>query len=417
MTASFVLLGTLLILSGFFSGTETAYTSLSPAQIHDLSKRYAKRGLIVQRLMESPERFLTTVLIGNNLVNVAASALATILTIELFGSGYEWLMTAVLTVVLLIFGEVTPKRIAIIKAEPWAIYTARLIQTLAVIFTPIVWFVTSLSNIISRLFAQNEDPEVSEKGIMNVIDHAATVGVIERDQGHMVRGVLRIGAIETRAVMTHRTRVYGIDGSRTVGEALPEILKEGFSRVPVYEEQAERIVGVLLVREAVIAHVAGDHEQTLRTLMKPPLFVPEHKPIDEVLEQLRTELLNMAVVLDEYGGVAGIITIEDIVEEILGEIYDENEQRALAKIHRESETTYTVQADVPTYVLNDALELEIPSDRRAQTLGGFLVTIAGHIPQAGEVISSDFGEFEIIETSATSVQTVRFTPTERETLE
>ena len=413
MTASFVLLGVLLILSGFFSGTETAYTSLSPAQIHDLTKRFSKRGVIVQRLMDSPERLLTTVLIGNNLVNVAASALATVLTIRLFGSGYEWLMTAVLTVLLLIFGEVTPKRIAIIHAESWAIYTARLVRALAIIFAPVIWFVTAISNLISRLVAPGDDPEVSERGIINVIDHAATVGVIEEDQGQMVRGVLRIGAIETRAVMTHRTRAYLVDGSRTVDEALPEILAEGYSRVPVYDTEPERIVGILLVREAVLAHVHGETDKSLRALTKPPLFVPEHKPIDEVLEQLRHELLNMAVVLDEYGGVAGIITIEDIVEEILGEIYDENEQRALSKIHKESESVYRIQADVPTYVLNDALDLEIPSDARAQTLAGYLVSVAGHIPADGDLIATEFGDFEVLETSETSVLFVRLRVAER----
>jgi CBS domain containing-hemolysin-like protein len=408
MTASFVLLGVLLILSGFFSGTETAFTSLSAAQVHDLAKRYRKRGVLVERLMSRPEKLLTTVLIGNNLVNVAATAVATVLTITLFGSGFEWLMTAVLTVIILIFGEVTPKRIAIAHNEAWALYTVRTVVALEIIFAPVIWFATMVSNVVSRLATRNVKPDVSSRGLMTMVDHAETVGVIEKDQGQMVRGVLRFGDMTASTVMTHRTRVFSLGKNMTVRDALPAILESGFSRVPVYGDSAEEIEGIVLLHDVVEASVSGHSNEPLRSIMLEPIFVPENRPTDELLAQLRHEKLNLAVVLDEYGGVAGLVTVEDLVEEILGELYDENEERERSKITRENETTFLIRADIPTYVVNDALEVNIPSDRGAQTLGGYIAAVAGHIPAAGETISSEFGRFEIVSTSRRQIVSVRF---------
>ncbi|MFP4114729.1 MAG: hemolysin family protein [Spirochaetota bacterium] len=408
MTGSFILLGGLLILSGFFSGTETAFTSLTPAQVHDLRKKHPHSGRIAQRLMERPARLLTTVLFGNNLVNVGASAVATILTIRLFGSGYEWAMTAVLTVVLLIFGEVTPKQLAIVNNESWALHTCRLINLLAIVFTPVIWFVTTVSNGVARLAGGATRSEVTSRGLLSMVDHAETVGAIEADQGKMVRGVLRFSEVTVSAVMTHRTRVYSLDRNLRLTEAIGEIIESGFSRVPVYEEDPERIVGILLVRDAMREYARGDESVTLRQVMIEPIYVPENRRIDQMLAQFRRDKLNMAVVLDEYGGLAGIVTVEDIVEEILGEIYDENEQKEREKITREGAETFLIIADIPIYVLNEALDVELPVSRHVQSLGGYLADLAGHIPAPGETFETPIGRFEIVTTSRRHVVSVRF---------
>ncbi|MFW5717898.1 MAG: hemolysin family protein [Spirochaetota bacterium] len=408
MTGSFILLGVLLVLSGFFSGTETAFTSLSPAQAHDLKRKHPRQGRIVDALVARPARLLTTVLIGNNLVNVAAAAVATVLTISLFGSGYEWATTAVVTVVLLIFGEVTPKQLAIVHNEGWVLRTCRLVNFLAVIFAPVIWFVTRMSNGIARLAGGKKRAEMTPRAILSVVDHAETIGVIKADQGKMVRGVLRFREVTVSAVMTHRTRVYSLDKNLRLAEAITPMIESGFSRIPVYEDDPERIVGIVIVRDAMREFATGDESQTLRQVMMEPIYVPENRRIDEMLSHFRRSKLNMAIVLDEYGGLAGIVTVEDIVEEILGEIYDENEQKEREKITREGHNTFLIIADVPLYVLNDSLDIELPQSRNVQSLGGYLADLAGHIPAPGETFETPPGRFEVVTTSRRHVVSVRF---------
>lgn len=408
MTGSFILLGVLLILSGFFSGTETAFTSLAPSQVHEMRKRHPHRGRIVEHLMERPDRLLTTVLIGNNLVNVAASAVATLLTIALFGAGYEWAMTAVLTVLLLIFGEVTPKQLAIIHNEWWVLHTSRLINTLAVVFAPVIWFVTIVSNTIARIAGGKKRTGITSRGLLSMVNHAETVGVIEADQGKMVRSVLRFSEVTVSAVMTHRTRVYSLDKNLKLDVAVGQMIESGFSRIPVYDDDPERIVGIVLIRDAMRAYAKGDDATTLRSIMVDPIYVPENRRIDQMLSQFRRDKLNMAIVLDEYGGLAGIVTMEDIVEEILGEIYDENEQKEREKITQENRNTFLIIADIPTYVLNDALDIALPFSKNVQSLGGYLADLAGHIPAPGEIFETPAGRFEIVTTSRRHIVSVRF---------
>ncbi len=408
MTTSFVLLGALLLLSGFFSGTETAFTSLSPAQAHDLKRRHLSRGRVVARLYNRPARLLTTVLIGNNLVNIAATAVATVLTISLFGAGYEWAVTGVLTVVILIFGEVTPKQLAIAHNESWVLHTCRLVAALEVVFAPVIWFVSIVSNQIGRIAGGRRRAELTPRGLLSMVDHAETVGVVEADQGKMLRSVLRFSDVPVSAVMTHRTRVFSVDRGRRIDETIEALIDSGYSRIPVYEDNPERIVGIVLLRDAAREHAKGGGNTPLREIMVEPIYVPENRRIDQMLAQFRRAKLNIAVVLDEYGGLAGIVTMEDIVEEILGEIYDENEQREREKVTAEGENTYLIVADIPIYVLNDALNIQLPFSRNAQSLGGYLADVAGHIPAPGEVFETAAGRFEVVSTSRRHIVSVRF---------
>ena len=408
MTASFVLLGALLVLSGFFSGTESAYTSLTPAQAHDLRRRYPTRGRMVDRLIRNPGRLLTTILIGNNLVNVSAAAVATVLTISLFGAGYEWAVTAVLTVLLLIFGEVTPKQIAIGHNEWWVIHTSRVITGLGIAFAPIIWFVSTVSDGLARLTGARNRAGLTPRGLRNLVAHAEHSGLLEADQGKMLRSVLRFSEVPVSAVMTHRTRVFSVDRTRRLSEVMVSFIESGYSRIPIYEDDPERIVGIVLLRDAMREFAAGSQSTPLRDLMVEPIYVPEHRRIDQMLAQFRHAKLNIAVVLDEYGGLAGIVTMEDIVEEILGEIYDENEQREREKITMEHQDTFLIMADIPIYVLNDALDVNLPHSRNVQSLGGYLADLAGHIPGPGEAFETPIGKFEVVTTSRRHIVSVRF---------
>lgn len=409
MTASLIVVVVLLLLSGFFSGTETAYTSLSETQIHSLKHRWGKRGALVEKLTETPQRLITTVLVGNNLVNIGLSVLASDITIRTFGSAALGVTTGVITLLVLVFGEVTPKQLAITHNEVWAVWTARFIYSLSFIFRPVTWFIGLIGQLLTRLTGGGNRSGLTREGLLYLMKRAETIGVLETFRSKMVRSIFRFTDVSVSAIMTHRTRLFLLDQEKSAGEAFPGIIESGFSRVPVYSGDPEHIVGIALMKEVARLIAKGEKKTPIKRIMVDPIYVPETRKIHEMLSQFRREGLNIAIVLDEYGGVSGVVTIEDIVEEVLGEIYDEHEEREREKITKLEDDTYQIVADVPLYVLNDALELQIPETRNAVTLGGYLADIAGRIPARHEVLETPYGEFVIETISRKRIITVRFT--------
>ncbi len=395
MTGSLIALVILWALSGFFSGTETAFTSLSTAQVQQLKRESPRAGGLIESLLQRPNILITTILIGNNIVNIAAPVIATEATLRLIGEEATAVMTGVLTLIVLIFGEVAPKQLAFAHNVGWARKTARIIQVLSVVLRPVVWFVGGVGTLFMRLTGGRKSAGVTLEGIIGLVSHAENVGILERYKTRMVRNVFRFSEVSAQAVMTHRTEVFSLDASTSIGHALPQITKAGFSRVPVYDEDPERIVGLVLVRDLTKEVLEGRLEPPLKRVMVPAIFVQAHRKIYEVFTTLRQAKMHLAIVLDEYGGVAGIVTIEDIVEEVLGEIYDENEERGRDRITQTGARSFTILADTPVYVVNDYFGVELPQHRNAQTIGGYLVGVTGRIPAAGEQIETPVGTFTV----------------------
>ena len=387
----------LIVLSGFFSGTETAFTSLSAAQIHHIRDKWGKRGRMVAASSENPERLLTVVLIGNNVVNIAASVLAGEFTVRVFGSGALGITTAILTLLVLVFGEVTPKQLAISYNESWSVHTVRLITFLDLILRPVVWAIASVVLLITRLSGAKQSESVTREGLLSLVKHAEHVGVLENSKSRMVKNVFRFGDVTVESIMTHRTRVFSLDRSLTIDNALHEISLHGFSRVPVYDADPERIVGIVILRDLLQRREQGDGGASIAEVMVDPIFVSEHRSVEEMLTQFRAEGLNMAVVLDEYGGVSGIVTLEDAIEEILGELYDEHESKHREPVTDMGDGSVRIMADAPVYVVNELLDVGIPDVRGGKTVGGYLMTRIGHIPVVGEEVDTDIGRF-VVET-------------------
>jgi CBS domain containing-hemolysin-like protein len=226
----------------------------------------------------------------------------------------------------------------------------------------------------------------------------------------MVRNVLRFTEVTVSAIMTHRTRVFSLDKDIPLREAFTRITEAGFSRVPVYEDHPEHVVGIVLLKNLVRRVAAGGDDDALKTVMVEPIFVPENRRIHEMLAQFRRYGLNIAIVLDEYGGVSGLVTIEDVVEEILGEIYDEHEVQEGDKIVALNEGSYRLVADLPIYVANDALGVEMPQTRDVQTVGGYIAEQLGRLPAQGENVNTPVGEFTIETMARKRIVSVRFTP-------
>ncbi|TFG63165.1 MAG: HlyC/CorC family transporter [Spirochaetales bacterium] len=409
MPYQFLILIGLVLLSAFFSATETAYTSLSIFQIHELETKRGKRGKLIKKLTSRPDILLPTVLIGNNLVNISASAMATELTIRLFGNKAIGITTGILTLVILIFGEVTPKRLAIMYNEFMVLHTARFIFALSILFRPFVYVIGGVSSLINKLARGGKRTHISIEGLLQMINLAESMGVLENYETQVVKNVFRFDDITVQAIMTHRMEVFSLDMGLTVDDALEAVNEKGFSRIPVWEEEPENIVGIVLVKDIMKLKPEGRRDVCLKDIMKKPIFVPVSKKVNEVFTQFKREKLDMAIVIDEYGGLAGIVTREDIIGEILGDLYDQHEENGSGKIKELSENEYLIEADISLHQLSDRIGLSLPPGRYAQTLGGFLMGTLGRIPQKEETFTIKQGTFHIESIGKNRIFLVRFT--------
>ncbi len=404
----------LLLLSAFFSAAETAFTSISFLQIQDLKKRRPRKGRRIEKLRARSDIFLTTILIGNNLVNITASAVATEMTIHAFGSSLIGVSTGVVTLVVLIFGEVTPKRLAMGHNETICVHTVEIIFVLSWVLQPVIFLIGAVSFFLTRLFGPARGQRLTLDGVLHVVDLAEDTGVLENDKTRMMRSILRFSEVTVNTIMTHRMDVFSLSAGETVEAAIGRVHREGYSRIPVYEGDPENIVGVVLGMDIWKAHHQGRGDTPLRRLMIPPVFVPQNLSVYRLLSILKKEKLNLVVVLDEYGGLAGIVTYEDLIEEILGEIYDEDEEKDGEKIRPNPDGSYQIQGDTPLYRINDLLDTRFPIRKGRQTLSGFLLERAGNIPRKDEEVATGEGVFIIETVHRERIVSVRFVPAPRE---
>jgi CBS domain containing-hemolysin-like protein len=398
----------LLLISGAFSGTEVAFTSLSLDQIEELKRDHGKRGALVADLYDKLDVVLTSITIGNNMANLAASALVSAFTIRLFGEAWLTVSTVALTILVLIIGEVTPKQIGILHNQSVTLRLSRFLRLFSLLFAPIIWFIRLVSNTLTRLVGGSARPKITRDSLRHLVRYASRTGVLSQLDTSIVKNVLRSSGSRVEAIMTHRTRIFSLERKTRVRDAFAAMIENGYSRVPVYEDDPERVVGIALLKDVAEAVVDGRDDLLLARLVATPIYVHETWPVDQVLGRLKRERLNMAIVLDEYGGVSGLVTMEDLVEVFVGDLYDEGEAIEGQRITRVGDNEFLVRADTPIFVFNDHLDVDLPSEGEAQTVGGFLTEKVGRIPMAGEKIETDTGTFTIDSVTHSSIQTVRF---------
>lgn len=400
----------LLFLSAFFSASETAFTSLSFLQIRTLETDRRRTSKIAAALAKKPDVLLTTILIGNNIVNLTASALTTTLAISLWGNTAIGFATGVLTFLILIFGEITPKHLAITYNTTFARLSAVPIKSLTIILFPVIAVVRWISSLITRLFAKERGGSLSLESLMHVVDVAENEGIVDEYETSLFQRVIHFSEAPVKSIMTHRTEVFSLPDNLSLHEAFPPIVASGYSRIPVYHESPENITGILLVRDALAAEVEGKREETLQQFIHPPIFVPETRKLDDMLFQFQREKLQIAVVLDEYGGLSGIVSMEDIVEQLFGEIYDEHETGDPLRIRSEESGTFLIKADTTMQQIKDELELDIERSDLSCTLAAFLIEQLGTIPSPGETIDYPFGTFSIVSMKGKRIESVRLQP-------
>ncbi|MGE0073822.1 MAG: hemolysin family protein [Sphaerochaetaceae bacterium] len=404
----------LLVLSAFFSASETAYTSLSFLQIRMMETDKRRTSKTAAALAKTPDLLLTTILIGNNIVNLTASALTTTLAINAWGNATIGYATGVLTFLILIFGEITPKHLAITYNTAMARFSAFPIKLLIYILYPVIAIIRWLSSLITRLFAKEKEGSLSLESLMHVVDVAEDEGIVDEYETSLVQRVLHFSEAPVKSIMTHRTEVFSLPDTTSLREAFPSIVASGYSRIPVYNESPENIIGILLVRDALAAEVDGRSEEAISQFILPPIYVPETRKLDDMLFQFQQGKLQIAVVLDEYGGLSGIVSMEDIVEQLFGEIYDEHESGELLRIRSEESGTYLIKADTTMQQIKDELDLDINRPDLSCTLAAFLIEQLGTIPTVGETIEYPFGIFSIVTMKGKRIESVRLQPIVKE---
>ena len=373
-----------IILSAFFSSSEVALISITRAKVRTLVNEGKKGSGTLSSLKETPNRFLIAILIGNNIVNVAAAAIATAVTISIFGDIGVGIATGVVVIILLIFGEIGPKIYAARHTEKLALAVSKPVLLLSRILSPIIWGIEKITGRFGASAAVGETM-VTEEEIKEWIEVGKEEGTIEQEEREMLYSVLEFGDTLTREIMTPRVDVALIEDARTLDEAMQLFNETGFSRIPVYHDSVDNIIGILNIKDVFSTVFSGNRNIAIRELMYDPFFVPETKKIDELLKELQVRKVQIAIVLDEYGSFVGIVTVEDILEELVGDILDEFD-REEPEIQKIAEGTYLVDAKIWVDDLNDELDVSLPVHESYETIGGLLIDRLGHIPHPGESV-------------------------------
>ena len=386
-TLFLVLLGVCLLLSAFFSGSETAFISLQRFRLEHLVETKVKGAKRVARMLEQPGKLLSTILLGNNFVNTAAAALATILAVSVWGEEWGVLFATIgVTIILLIFSETTPKTIAIQHAERLSLVFARPIQMISWLLTPFVVVLSWIASGFTKMVGGTPMPRslVSEEEIRTMISVGHKEGTVEKDEAEMLHNVFDFGNRPVREVIIPRTEVVWVEKGAKLPDFLSIYAESPLSRFPVYEDNMDNVVGILSVKDVLMAQAKGtiDSESPIDGLIRPAYFTPETKRISELFTEMRDKNYRMAVVVDEFGGTAGIVSLSRLVEEIVGPVGDE-----LAEAEKEYEAIneYTFQIDGGMRIeeVNEEMGVELP-EGDYETVAGFVLHLLGHIPRQGE---------------------------------
>lgn len=388
----------LLAFSFVFSSAETALTTFNKIRMRSLADAGNKKAKLLLDITENRKsKMLSAILIGNNIVNISASSLATTLAYA-FGGAMVSIVTAVLTVAILIFGEITPKNLATIHADKLAMFYIPFIHLLMIITTPVSFFVNGFAMLILRLCHVDinaKDNTMTEDELRTIVDVSHEDGVIEEEEKEMINNVVDLGDAKAKDVMVPRVHVTFADIESTYDELIDIFREDKFTRLPIYEDTTDNVVGTINIKDLLFFE---DRENfRVHDILREAYFTYEYKSISELLAEMRQASFNIAIVLDEYGETAGIITLEDILEEIVGEIYDEYDENEEEFVNKVNDREYLVEGSLNLDDLNDQLNLELESDDY-DSLGGFIIEHLDRLPEVGDEITSEEGIRMVVET-------------------
>lgn len=396
-----ILIAVLLLLSGFFSSAETALTTVNKLKLRALADEGKKKANKVLTITENPGKLLSTILIGNNIVNIAASALTTTFCTEYFGNKYIGIATGILTFLVLVFGEITPKTLAAKYSVALSMMFVYPISILMILFTPFVWLLNIITSIIFKLFHVDVEARtdvVTESELITMVNVSHEEGILEQEEKFMISNVVDFGDAMAKDVMIPRADVVSGEATNSYEDLVKIFIDEKYSRIPIYEDNKENIIGILYLKDLFFfKEQHGDEAFDLNKIIRKPLFVHEYQHTSQIFSEMKTSSVSVAIVLDEYGSASGIITMEDLIEEIVGEIRDEYDEDEKDLIKEIDENTYDIDAALKLDDLNDALGIDLHSDDY-DSIGGFVIELLDKLPDEGEEAS-----FENLSFTVTSV--------------
>ncbi|MGE5708281.1 MAG: hemolysin family protein [Bacteroidota bacterium] len=422
-----ILILALIGINALLAASEIAIVSVRKSRIRQLVEEGNATAARVLNLIENPSGFLATVQLGVTLSGFMASAVGAISLVAglrglllrvplLAGSAGAislFLVTTAIAIVSVIFGELIPKRLAIDEAEKISLMAARPIDFLARVAGPIIGFLAWTTNAFLALLGSKQRvrlPSITEDELRSLVESAADEGVVERSESEMIDDIFDFGDTTVHEIMTPRIDIVSVERGTPLEEAIPKFFSSGHARLPIYEGNLDTIVGVLLSQDALqFWHEGGDRKEGVEKLARNPLFVPEQKKISELLSELQESKVHMAIVVDEYGGTAGLVTIEDILEEIVGEIRSEHETAPESQIERLGPDQAIVSGRLSIEDLDDLFDLELQKERGVDTIGGMVYAKLGRIPQVGEKVELPGATLEVLELAGKRIRRIRIT--------
>ena len=420
-----IILLILILLNAYFAAAEIAYISLNDAKIAKQAKEGNKKAKQIEKMLKNPSKFLATIQIGITLAGFLSSAFASdAFADKLAPMLYQWIpmislgiwkgisiviITIILSFFTLVFGELVPKRLAMKYYEKISFSTIGVIKFLSILSAPFVKILTVSTNLVSKIFGvgENEEEIVTEEEIKMMIDEGEEKGTIEEEEKELLNNVFDFNDIIVSEIMTPRTDMYAVEVNQKVNDILDEMDEYKYSRIPVYEENIDNIQGILFIKD-LLKYVKEQKEVQIKDIMREAYFVPESKEIDELFRELQKNKQHMAIVIDEYGGTAGIVTMEDIIEEIMGNIFDEYDDDEEMDYQKIDDNTYMVNGSATLYDLKRLFDVEIP-EGDYETLSGYLLERLGRIPEEDEklVIEDEFLTYKIEETEDKRIKYVK----------
>lgn len=407
LTAEIIILIILIILSGLFSGVETAFMSVSRIKVRSLLREKKKGSQTLYRIKKNPHKLIITILIGNNLVNIGAASLATVVFMGLFGSKGVGIATGVMTFLILVFGEITPKTLAIQNAEKISLIVAKPLEILSYILTPVVVIFEGLSKLTSSMLGSEKEKKLSEEELKTIVTMGREEGILSKETAEIMQNVLKFEGTKVTEVMTPKAYIEMINGDKKLKDVIKKIIKSSYSRFPVYSKNQDEIIGILDIDDILKYLENKNLNIKIKSIMRKTFFVPYSKEIDDLLAEFEGKKVPMAIVVDEYGNVDGLITVEDILEEIVGDIFDKNRRE---KIYIKKVNKRLIRVDAKTSIeeINKILHLSLEKEH-FETIAGFIEHHLKKIPKKGEKIRLKNVLIEVDKVTKQKIKSIKIT--------
>ena len=393
-----------IIMSAYFSATETAFSSINKIRLKNLAEKGNKKAELVLTLSDNYDVLISTILIGNNIVNILASSLCTLLFFNIFKGGSlegisSLISTVILTLVILTFGEISPQTVAKKKPEAFSMFSAPVIKVFIIILYPLSFLFRHLQKLLAKIFKSDEEKGITEEELISIIEEAEEDGEIDEEESTLIKSAIEFNDLEVSDIFTPRVDITAVSSDSTAEEISEVFSESGYSRLPVYKGDLDNIIGILYYKDFY-----NTDFKTIDEITKPVVYVAKTKRINDLLKELQNQQMHFAVVIDEFGATAGIVTLEDILEEIVGEIWDEHDEKVL-EIEKVGENEYTVAGMTNLDKLFD--ELEIDTEAEAQTVNGWVMTILEKIPAVGDEFEAEGLSVKVLAMDGKRIESVQ----------